>query len=274
MKKSLILILLVAVFFGCNNSEEKKIIPDYDKLYPSPEKVDVPPALSDNTGRILDDNIIDTIRKVFKNKSIEAVFDFELVLLINEDGSIDGTQFKEKTVSSDTEISRNPFFDEVKIEIAHALENLKFTPAIKDGKNTKSKFNWLVAMNVDKEGNVARSMPEEGIPSLPPPRDFSSGEYFTVVDEMPSVIGGIEAVKKQIKYPEDARKAGIKGKVFVKVFVDEKGEIVSSEILKGTGSSLDTAALNAVRRVKFTPGMQKGKPLKTQVVIPVVFELN
>ena len=41
------------------------------------------------------------------------------------------------------------------------------------------------------------------------------------IDKMPTIKGGIQALAKNIKYPETAKKDGIMGTVFVKALIDE-----------------------------------------------------
>jgi protein TonB len=102
----------------------------------------------------------------------------------------------------------------------------------------------------------------------------SNDKYLKKAEIMPEPIGGISAIQKRVVYPEIARKAGIQGKVFVQAFIDEKGNVIKTKILKGIGSGCDEAALNAVKETKFTPAKQKDKPVKVQVVVPVLFKLN
>jgi protein TonB len=45
-------------------------------------------------------------------------------------------------------------------------------------------------------------------------------------------------------------------------------------VLKGISGDLDMTALNAVKKVKFTPGLQRGKPVKVKMVIPILFKLK
>ena len=97
--------------------------------------------------------------------------------------------------------------------------------------------------------------------------------YFVVVEEMPQPIGGLQGIQAKIKYPEIARRAGVEGKVFVRAFVDESGFVVNAEIVKGIGGGCDEAALDAVLKTKFTPGMQRSKPIKVQVIVPIHFKL-
>ena len=48
----------------------------------------------------------------------------------------------------------------------------------------------------------------------------------------------------------------------------------NAKVIKGVGGGLDEAALDAIKQTKFTPGKQKGKPVKVQVSIPIVFKLQ
>ena len=54
--------------------------------------------------------------------------------------------------------------------------------------------------------------------------------------------------------------------------VDETGNVISVSTIKGIGSGCDEVAMDAVRNSKFTPGKQRGKNVKVQVTIPIVFK--
>jgi periplasmic protein TonB len=118
----------------------------------------------------------------------------------------------------------------------------------------------------------------EVVEAPPPPKVEKKVEeepqYFVAVEEMPEPIGGIAAIQSKIVYPEIAKRAGVEGKVYVLAFVDETGVVTKAQILKGLGAGLDEAALNAVKTTKFKPGKQRGKPVRVQVSIPIVFRLN
>lgn len=98
--------------------------------------------------------------------------------------------------------------------------------------------------------------------------------YFVAVEEMPEPIGGIQAIQSKIVYPEIAKRAGVEGKVYILAYVNEQGNVTRAEVIKGLGAGLDEAALNAVKQTKFNPGKQRGKPVKVQVSIPIVFKLQ
>lgn len=115
-------------------------------------------------------------------------------------------------------------------------------------------------------------------PPPPPKEDKKIVEeepvYFVAVEEMPEPIGGISEIQKKIVYPEIAKRAGVEGKVYVLAFVDESGNVTDAKIIKGIGAGCDEAALDAVKKTKFKPGKQRGKAVRVQVSIPVVFKLQ
>ena len=110
-------------------------------------------------------------------------------------------------------------------------------------------------------------LPEDIPPPPPPPKpekkqDLQPGEEtFTVVEEMPSFQGkggeGFrEYLAQNIRYPEDAKKNGIQGKVFVQFTVNEKGEVTDVKVVRGVAPSLDA---EAVRVVESSPSMAARK---------------
>jgi periplasmic protein TonB len=110
---------------------------------------------------------------------------------------------------------------------------------------------------------------------------FAQGgkEVFYKVDIMPEYPGGNEALIKsivhEIKYPEQAKKENIQGKVLVEFVVDKQGVVTETKVLKGIGSGCNEEALRVVNLLKsFKPGMKDGKPVNTKLVIPIMFKLS
>ncbi|MHB1687845.1 MAG: energy transducer TonB [Ignavibacteriaceae bacterium] len=98
--------------------------------------------------------------------------------------------------------------------------------------------------------------------------------YLPYAQVMPQPVGGIESIYKKISYPEMAKKAGLEGKVYLLIYINEKGTVDNVKILKGIGGGCDEAAENGVKEVKFTPGKQNGVPVKVKLSLPVTFKLN
>jgi len=116
----------------------------------------------------------------------------------------------------------------------------------------------------------------DGPLALPPPpaAEEEEPEIFIVVERMPEPNGGMEAIYRRLKYPEIARKAGIEGRVVLQFIVDERGNVVNPTVIRGIGGGCDEAAIEAIKGVRFTPGMQRGRPVKVQFQLPIVFRLQ
>ncbi len=110
--------------------------------------------------------------------------------------------------------------------------------------------------------------------SVPPPPDRGGEEdYFEAVEELPHPVGGYSALMRNLTYPDLARRVGIEGTVVVVAYVDESGTVTRTELMKGIGFGCDESALSAVQNTAFQPGLQRGKPVKVKLKIPVRFRL-
>ena len=97
---------------------------------------------------------------------------------------------------------------------------------------------------------------------------------FFAVEVKPEIIGGFESILKNVHYTEITRRAQIEGRVSIGFVVNKSGEVEDAKVLKGISEDLDMIALNAVKKFKFTPGLQRGKPVKVTMVIPILFKLK
>jgi protein TonB len=94
------------------------------------------------------------------------------------------------------------------------------------------------------------------------------------LDKYPEPVGGIQEMIKNVVYPISAKEAGIEGKVLVKAIIDENGYVTETSILKSVNKDCDKAAMDAIKKTKFTPGIKDNKPIKAEVTIPVMFKLS
>ncbi len=76
------------------------------------------------------------------------------------------------------------------------------------------------------------------------------------------------------EYPQFARASGIEGLIIVNAFVNEKGRVTETEIVKGMPKTgLDQAAVEAVKRVHFVPAKKNGEPIGVWITVPIQFRL-
>ncbi len=104
----------------------------------------------------------------------------------------------------------------------------------------------------------------------PPPPPSGPKVAFIPYDLAPRAKSAIKPI-----YPEIAQEAGIEGVVVVQAFIDERGRVKETLILKGVpNTGLDEAAMDAIRRTKFHPAEQRERPVAVWISIPVNFRLK
>ena len=113
----------------------------------------------------------------------------------------------------------------------------------------------------------------DGQLDLPPPpkSEETQDDFFVVVEQMPQLIGGLASLQKNVKYPEMARRAGIEGRVTIQFIVNEQGKVENPKVIRGIGGGCDEEALKAVMTARFRPGMQRGRTVRVQYSLPIVF---
>ena len=102
---------------------------------------------------------------------------------------------------------------------------------------------------------------------------------FTVVEKMPQFPGGDQALFKylgtNIRYPVEAQKAGVQGRVICQYVVDENGTITDVSVVRGVDPSLDQEAVRVIKAMpNWTPGEQRGKKVSVKYTLPINFKLD
>ena len=104
----------------------------------------------------------------------------------------------------------------------------------------------------------------------PPPPPSGPKVVFIPYDDPPVAMTPIRPV-----YPEIAQEAGIEGVIVVQAFIDEKGRVKETLILKGVpNTGLDEAAMDAIRKTRFRPAKQRERAVGVWISIPVNFRLK
>jgi protein TonB len=111
------------------------------------------------------------------------------------------------------------------------------------------------------------------------PEEEAVDEIFTIVEDQPTPSGGMQAfyqyVQKNLKYPAQARRMGIEGKVFVQFIVDKDGALSDVQAVKGIGAGCDEEAVRVIQGApKWKPGKQRGRPVRVRMILPITFKLG
>jgi protein TonB len=107
----------------------------------------------------------------------------------------------------------------------------------------------------------------------------SEEEIFVIVEKMPKFPGGNKRITKwiarHIKYPVIAQENGAEGTVYIKFVIEIDGSVSNVEVLKGVDPYLDQEAKRVIESMpKWSPGKQRGKPVRVSYVAPIKFVLQ
>lgn len=202
------------------------------------------------------------LRKLY-NRTLKIGLIVSLALIIGA--------FKFSPYSSKSELLKNKPQEIIKIdEIVSTVQKPNLPPPPKLPSPIESLVNECLT-----EPEFGETVWEENDPVPPPPAKIPEEiPIFVWSEVMPEPIGGLAVIQQKVMYTEIAKRIGIEGKVIVEAIVDEKGNVMDAKVVKGLGFGLDEEALQAIQNTQFSPGLQRGKPVRVKINIPIKFVLK
>ena len=148
-------------------------------------------------------------------------------------------------------------------------------------------FALLVAGNIScsQDASQTEDAKEEVVAPVRPeakeaPADSTAKEeVFMVAEQMPEFPGGMKELLKflqdNLKYPENAMKNNVQGRVIVQFVVEKDGTLTEFKVARSVDPDLDAEALRVLQTMsKWKPGMQRGKIVRVKFTVPVSFKLQ
>ncbi|MDC7177369.1 TonB family protein [Bacteroides cellulosilyticus] len=194
--------------------------------------------------------------------------------VVNKDGSI-----------SEPKIIRgvDPDLDGEAIRVISLMP--KWKPGMQKGQPVRVKYTVPVMFRLSDDGQKEEYKPipkiDEtvvvGYASKQAPAE--EDPVFEVVENMPEFVGGMgglmQYLSKNIKYPVEAQKAGIQGRVIMQVIIDKNGNVTNPKVTQPVDPLLDTEAIRVTASMpKWKPGTQRGMPVNVKYTFPIVFRLQ
>ena len=194
--------------------------------------------------------------------------------VVNKDGSI-----------SEPKIIRgvDPDLDGEAIRVISLMP--KWKPGMQKGQPVRVKYTVPVMLRLSDNGQKEEYKPipkiDEtvvvGYASKQAPAE--EDPVFEVVENMPEFAGGMgglmQYLSKNIKYPVEAQKAGIQGRVIMQVIIDKNGNVTNPKVTQPVDPLLDTEAIRVTASMpKWKPGTQRGMPVNVKYTFPIVFRLQ
>ena len=194
--------------------------------------------------------------------------------VVNKDGSI-----------SEPKIIRgvDPDLDGEAIRVISLMP--KWKPGMQKGQPVRVKYTVPVMFRLSDNGQKEEYKPipkiDEtvvvGYASKQAPAE--EDPVFEVVENMPEFAGGMgglmQYLSKNIKYPVEAQKAGIQGRVIMQVIIDKNGNVTNPKVTQPVDPLLDTEAIRVTASMpKWKPGTQRGMPVNVKYTFPIAFTVQ
>lgn len=96
----------------------------------------------------------------------------------------------------------------------------------------------------------------------------------------PEFAGGMKGLgqflSQNLRYPIEAQRAGVQGRVFVSFVVCTDGSLCDYEVLKGVNNDVDQEAVRVVKAMngRWKPGIQRGEKVRVKYNLPINFTLQ
>ena len=144
---------------------------------------------------------------------------------------------------------------------------------VPDEEEIEDEIEIIIDVEITEETIIEEIVFEEA------PEEEEIDEIFTIVEDQPEPPGGIGAFYKYVsttlRYPAQARRMGIEGKVFVQFVVDKDGSLTNVQAIKGIGAGCDEEAVRVISKAKkWKPGKQRGRAVKVRMILPITFKLG
>ena len=276
--------ILPVTFNLSGNKAGTKADQDYFYRVPSDETTNKPDMQNDPAKKKINDK--DEVFTVVENQpkfpgGEEArVAYMQKAILYPEQArknKIEGTVYVTFVVEKDGQISNAKVLrgigggcDEVAL---NAVQNMPpWIPGKQRGEAVRVQYNLPVKFTLGEgDKHSTYSVPEE--------KKSANNEVFTVVEQPPVFPGGEDAriayLVNNINYPAEAKSKGIQGTVYVTFVIEQDGSVSNVKVLRSVHSLLDKEAVRVIQSMPaWTPGKQRGEPVRVQFNTPVKFTLG
>lgn len=158
--------------------------------------------------------------------------------------------------------STHPDFEPSAIE---AVSRWKFSPATTAGKPVNMLVQVPIVFTLTKENKLLTASEA----TLQKIRNDRRNYKLGITPAKPSI-----KTQSAPKYPEAMRKAGIEGVVVVDFIVNRHGKVTTAFALRSSHREFEKAAVETVNSWVFHPKLEKGKPVDSHLMVPIIFELD
>ena len=272
MKISNLLVVFIAFFFcgltAVQSSTVLSIAPPpakgADKIIEDPDIIPIYVGGTGEMHRFIANNLQCPREAVEKNTQGLVVYTF----VVEKDGTLSNFEIIHRADS---------------LLDAEALRILQMMPAWRPAKHkgveVRSKTYVPMYFRLNKNARRVASTTNAPLTAKTDTALSKNADIYTIVDKMPQFETGERGlanfISRVLRYPIDARQAGIQGRILCSFIVDAEGRISNVEVVQGLHPSLDAEAVRVLGVMpRWTPGMNNGEKVNVKCLLPIDFTID
>ncbi len=193
-------------------------------------------------------------------------------------------KFYDGTGVIDTAVVTNDTFDEI-VEIPPTEQppppplELKIVTIVEIQDMEEIEDELEISFDIEMTDDMVINQLPEVLDIAEDMEEETSDEIFLIVEEQPEPIGGMSTfyqyINSNLKYPSQALRMGLQGKVFVQFVIEKDGAVTQVTVIRGIDSSCNEEAIRVISNAPaWKPGKQRGKPVRVKMVLPISFKLR
>ena len=178
-----------------------------------------------------------------------------------------------KVIKVEVDRSTNPIFEE---SARKAIMKTQFKPALQNRQPVKLWYTLPIVYKLNKDSNTYRveapiqTRKQAEVATIPPSLEYNPRYNFISIDVEPQPL---QDIYRLVEYPDEAKKAGLEGRVVLYALIDTSGKVIQVEVENSDNSIFDESARKGMLKVQFTPAMKDGKAVQYWYTMPVLFKL-
>jgi protein TonB len=102
-------------------------------------------------------------------------------------------------------------------------------------------------------------------------RDLGTEDFvdFSNLDQMPRPVGNVN-----LRFPNRLKRKAVSGRVVLLIKLDSDGTILEAKVDSSTLPEFEDVVLDQVKRWRFTPPTQQGRPVKAKARFPIPINIR
>lgn len=247
---------------------DKITYPEHAELYGLEGKVIISATVNEK-GQVTDANVVKGIGLGCDEEALNAVKNTKFLPGQDENGVV--VSNLTITINFELDSSSKAEMSSAALQSGPNTETKEIDPAVAQQSLQNRDYNTETIeekeIQDDKVSNSEYTKPSEKDIDLETER--KSFECDLTFDVCAKPLRGIAAILDNFIIPRKVKENNIKGEVIVEAGIDEKGNVKSTNVIKGLPHGCSVAVEVAILDTKFEPATKNGKPVASKVKITV-----